>query len=121
MWASDFTYGSRSFDEKKKTIEGMKNADVVVLDDLGAEKELSSKGTAIGAIQLVLKHRYNQARPTIITTNLGQQDLEDYIGQRVWSRIRGKSMFLMLTGVDRRTADRNHAWGDIGVMIDESA
>jgi DNA replication protein DnaC len=121
VWASDFVYGSRSFDEKKKTIEGMKNAEVLVLDDLGAEKELSSKATAIGAIQLILKHRYNQTRPTIITTNLNQTELSEYIGQRVWSRVRGKSMFLNLTGYDHRTANRNHEWGDIGELREEPA
>jgi DNA replication protein DnaC len=121
VWASDFVYGSRSFDEKKKTIEGMKNAEVVILDDLGAEKELSSKATAIGAIQLILKHRYNQAKPTIITTNLNQTELSEYIGQRVWSRVRGKSMFINLTGGDHRTANRNHEWGDIGELREEPA
>jgi len=121
VWASDFVYGSRSFDEKKKTIEGMKNAEVLVLDDLGAEKELSSKATAIGAIQLVLKHRYNQSKPTIITSNLSQDDLNEYIGQRVWSRVRGKSMFLNINGYDHRTANRNHEWGDIGELREEPA
>jgi DNA replication protein DnaC len=115
-WASDFVYGSRSFDEKKKSIEQMKRADILVLDDLGQEMELSSKGTVIGAIQLILKHRTNEAKTTIITSNINEDTLADHLGQRIWSRIRNRSDVLIMTGADHRAEGRNHSWGDVGTM-----
>ncbi len=112
-WASDFVYGSRSFDEKKKSIEQMKRADILVLDDLGQEMELSSKGSVIGAIQLILKHRTNEAKATIITSNINEDTLADYLGQRIWSRVRSRSDVLVMTGADHR-ASIPRGWEDIG-------
>jgi len=112
-WASDFVYGSRSFEEKKKSIEQMKRADILVLDDLGQEMELSSKGTVIGAIQLILKHRTNEAKSTIITSNINETTLAEHLGQRIWSRVRNRSDVVIMTGADHREYKAT-GWEDLG-------
>lgn len=109
VWASDFVYGSRSFDEKKKTIESMKFADVLVLDDLGAEMELKNRANVTGSLQTVLLYRYNEAKPTIITTNIKSDDLKTHLGQRVWSRLEGKCQFIPVVGPDQRVADTSQS------------
>jgi len=115
VWASDFVYGSKSFEEKKKIIEGMKKASVLILDDLGAELGISSKATAIGAVKLILMERYNELRPTIITTNIQTEELQDYLGKRVWSRLQGKNLNIPLIGRDCRIED--NPWSDLGKLI----
>jgi len=116
VWAHDFVYGSRSFEEKKKSIDRMKRAEVLILDDLGAELGLSNKTTAIGALNLVIMHRYNQAKPTICTTNLPPEKLKDYLGKRAWSRLQGKNLNIPLIGQDYRITD--NPWADLGELVE---
>lgn len=112
-WAHDLVYGVKSFDDKKQNIESMKHARVLILDDLGAELELASKSQPIGTIRLVLMDRYDKTLPTIITTNLGNEKLDEYLGARVMSRLRGKNISISLMGTDYR-ASKTADWSDVG-------
>lgn len=113
VWASDFVYGSQSFEGKKSVIDKMKRAQLLILDDLGAEQDLTSKNTVVGALQLILKHRTNEALPTIITTNMPQRELQDYLGQRIWSRVYQKSDFIALIGNDYRGMGQYQDWQEV--------
>lgn len=60
------------------------NAEVLVLDDLGAHNYTEWTKNKIYSI---LNHRLNLLLPTVITSNLDLDELEHYLGQRTTSRI----------------------------------
>ncbi|MBC7341211.1 MAG: ATP-binding protein [Clostridia bacterium] len=60
------------------------NAEVLVLDDLGAHNYTEWTKNKIYSI---LNHRLNLLLPTVITSNLDLDQLEEYLGQRTTSRI----------------------------------
>lgn len=112
-WTSDFMYGSKSFDYKSRAIERMKHIDILILDDLGAEQELlGDKAKAKAVILNIIAHRYNFAKPTILTTNLLLKKLappddklptiEEYLGSRVYSRMREHIEAIPMLGRDYR-------------------
>lgn len=57
---------------------------VVVLDDLGSERP---SDFAIDTANLLISHRYNEALPTILTSNLGLREIAARYGERISSRI----------------------------------
>lgn len=74
----------------------IKNADLLVIDDIG--KELSDK---LGAAQLdaALRTRYANSRPTIITSNLSKGKIEaNYKSEFITSLISGSMIDIMFTG-----------------------
>lgn len=62
----------------------MKSTLVLVIDDLGQEKE--SEWTRQILYQ-VINHRYEHQKPTVITTNLTQDGLANYLGEAMASRL----------------------------------
>ncbi len=72
----------------------------LVLDDLGAEKESEYSMTAL---YMILNHRYENNKITIITSNMAIVEIGDKIGERISSRIDafGKGVW-HLTGKDWR-------------------
>ncbi len=113
-FCSDFSYGAREFSHKTKTIERMKNTDILILDDLGAEQALSSSGKTTGkeVVMNVIRHRYNAALPTIYTTNLKQQQIEEYLDKRLFSRVISKCESIPIGGADYRMFV--DAWSQVG-------
>jgi DNA replication protein DnaC len=74
--------------------------DVLVLDDLGAER--TSDWTSERLYALV-NRRWLDQRPTIATSNLDAADLKEAIGDRMFSRLaKSGAVTLGLTGDDRR-------------------
>lgn len=75
-----------------------RTADVLMLDDLGAEQQ--TEWAAAQLFQLV-NHRYERGMTTIITTNIRSIDAPR---DRLWSRIYGeeRSWVITTTGPDRR-------------------
>ena len=59
-------------------------AEVLILDDLGAHNYTE---WTINTLYLIINHRLNYQRPVIITTNIGIEDLESFLGERTTSRI----------------------------------
>ena len=89
------------------------SAELLVLDDLGAEKTSEWVQETLG---LVINSRYNARRPTIITTNL--QDDNDstnpnsfmfQIGARTRSRLVEMCEWVQIEGADERDKDREAA------------
>lgn len=72
--------------------------DVLVVDDLGAEK---TSEYAHAVIYSILNNRYEDMKPTIITTNLSSKDITGSYGGRILSRIASGSV-ITLDGNDRR-------------------
>ncbi len=77
---------SRDSDELEDDI--MREAcavDVLVMDDLGAER---TSGWVRDRLYLIINRRYERLKPTIVTTNFGTDDLKAQVGERIVSRLR---------------------------------
>lgn len=85
--------------EKEKTMQYYKSADVLIIDDLGAEtpKDWASEKT----FELI-NYRYNEDLLTIVTTNLNPKEIQSTIGARVFSRLMEMCDVMELTGEDYR-------------------
>jgi len=83
-------------------------ADLLVLDDLGAEK---TSEWVEETLNLIVNTRYNERRATLFTSNYEiREDLSDpdslavRVGFRMWSRLHEMCEFVTLKGVDFRIA-----------------
>jgi DNA replication protein DnaC len=75
------------------------NVDLLVLDDLGAERRTDWTADRISA---VLVSRYDDCLPTVVTSNLAPETLEQTVGARIWSRLWDGALRLKISGSDRR-------------------
>src|SRR4051794_38504163 len=82
----------------------VKNADFLVLDDLGSER---STEWVKERIFVIVNHRYREALPTIFTSNIGPEDLPAQLGDRTASRIIAMCEGVELIGADYRETVRN--------------
>jgi DNA replication protein DnaC len=89
----------RDIDEWMDTV---KNANLLVLDDLGAEKPTP---WVQERIFVIVNHRYREALPTIFTSNIGPKDLAAQLGERTASRIVAMTEGIELEGDDYREAE----------------
>lgn len=67
-------------------IEDLTEADLLVLDDLGAEK-LTDR--AVETLYLIFNRRSQDGRATIVTTNVARQEAATKLGERTASRLAG--------------------------------
>lgn len=70
--------------QNEKIIEKLAKIELLVIDDLGAEK---MSDWVAETIYLLIDERYGNMRPTIITSNFDLEELEARVGDRVCSRI----------------------------------
>jgi len=77
---------SREVDDFDKTVqlEYLKQVDLLIIDDLGAE---NITPFAQNQIRILIEDRNNFNKPWIINSNLNLNELQDYYGQRVTDRI----------------------------------
>lgn len=75
--------------------------DLLVLDDLGTERQNEWTGERL---YVVVNRRWLERRPTIVTSNLAPEALEEAIGSRTFSRLADDALALVLAGDDRRRA-----------------
>lgn len=83
----------------REGIQRLMDADLMILDDLGAEKV-----TDFVAQELfhVINHRINHERPMVISTNLRPQEIAQSYGERIASRLLGGFDAYALRGKDVR-------------------
>ncbi len=67
--------------------------DIALLDDLGAQ---TSSEWVKDTISAVITHRYNERKPTIITTNLKADEFVERLGERTASRLHGMCRFIQI-------------------------
>ena len=80
-------------------INNIKNADLVIFDDLGIGQLTSSdKNNLLD----VIDYRLNSHKSTVFTSNLDYNQLVDLFGDRLASRIYHSSTIIELRGSDRR-------------------
>ena len=84
--------------EYNALIESILNVDLLVIDDL-AEKTTDSKNIELLTI---IDHRLNNSKPTIISTNLTLEELQDIYEDRIISRIIGNYIIKRFYGEDIR-------------------
>ena len=79
-------YNSQSSACELEMIEALGRVDLLVIDDLGAEKRTDwSEQT----IYTIIDERYSSSRATMITTNLSLEELEEKVGCRTMDRLIG--------------------------------
>lgn len=81
------------------TMDSMRQADLLVLDDLGSEYDTPFQNSTLFSI---LNYRLEQQKPTIINTNLTFQEIQRRYSDRVASRLLTLYTCLKFTGVDVR-------------------
>lgn len=91
----------RVFDthEPDDVLEDAKTVEVLLLDDIGAEKVTDWVRDRLFA---VINERYNQRRLTMFTSNLAPEKLAEHVGERVAWRIMEMCRVIQLTGPNRR-------------------
>lgn len=93
---------SEKFGGDQKYLDGLNRFDLLVIDDLGAERDTEFTWEKV---MNVIDARYRAGLPIIITTNLSMRQLSDQSDirrQRVYSRLREMCVFLEIQGADRR-------------------
>lgn len=93
------TFNSSSQETEGGIVDTLTRREVVVLDDLGAEK---GSEWALSVLYLIINCRYEAMRPTIITTNLSMAQIAESMGDRIASRIAGMCRVVKMEGKDRR-------------------
>ena len=83
----------------ENTEESLLDCDLLILDDLGAE--FSTQFT-VSAIYNIINTRLLKRLPTIISTNLGIEGIQQKYTERVASRLIGEYTLLRFTGKDVR-------------------
>lgn len=78
-----------------------RDAKVLVLDDLGAERPTDWTAERLYAL---INRRWLNELPTIVTSNLEPNQLRTAIGERLYSRLAHEALAIRLSGVDRRRA-----------------
>ncbi len=96
-------FGKVSEEENMDTVNLLINADLLVLDDLGAE---FSSQFYESVTYNIINSRINLGLPTIISTNLTAAELQKKYNERIISRIFGEFSTLCLVGEDIRQIKR---------------
>lgn len=91
-----------SFNGKAFDVDKYKEAEFLILDDLGVEKTTEfAEGVLFG----IIDYRYERKLPTVITSNIALDDLAKAYpknGERMASRLMEMTPVLPLIGADRR-------------------
>lgn len=82
-----------------ESVEGLVRADLLVLDDLGAERPTEWAREQLFA---VVNAAYEEGHVLIVTSNLKPSDLRDRLGERIVSRLVEACDLVPMTGPDRR-------------------
>ncbi|OLN29935.1 DNA replication protein DnaC [Desulfosporosinus metallidurans] len=96
------SYSSKSTESEEEIINAVKQCDVLILDDLGAERHKGDDDWATEKLFTIVDFRYRNMRPIFSTTNCTPDSLEDKIGQRIMSRLREICDLIPCLGDDYR-------------------
>lgn len=69
---------------EEQVIDKYSGVELLILDDLGSEK---TSDFTIQSLYLIIDRRNRELKPTIITTNLSLQEIEENINARIASRL----------------------------------
>lgn len=93
-------YEKHSFKDEKTLLDEFKNIRILVIDDVGStfgdSKRISSD------LFDFFDYRYSQRLSTIMTTNLSKEELQSYLGERTFDRLKSCCHFISLTSPESR-------------------
>lgn len=94
----------RSYDtcEMNENIAKIKNARMVVLDDIGTDSTLNDFGTKREVFAEIIDNTEKTSQLLIITTNLNKEQLIERYGSRVFDRIIATTKRVLFTGKSLR-------------------
>jgi DNA replication protein DnaC len=92
-------FGNSAGNESGYDLDRYYICDLLIIDDLGAE--VSNQFT-VSTIYNVLNSRISSGLPTVISTNLNQNELNSRYWDRITSRILGEFRPLLFSGSDVR-------------------
>jgi DNA replication protein DnaC len=115
------TYNSSTRSTEADVIRPVMDAELLVLDDLGAERPTD---WVEETMNLIVNTRYNHRRATIFTSNYPLaaptgshvEELKERVGFRLFSRLHEMCEFLPLEGVDYRQLPPNASPEDIASL-----
>lgn len=93
---------SGMYDGKQEYIDGLNKFDLLVIDDLSAERDTEFMNEIVFSI---IDSRYRAGLPLIVTTNLTSEEIKnpaDVRKQRTYSRLLEMTIPVEVTGRDRR-------------------
>lgn len=101
------TYDKNRNISEYQLLEAYKGVDLLVIDDIGQE---NCTDWAIAQLYDIINDRYERCLPTIVTTNLNEQDLIDswsekanyWTAKAIVSRLHEMTMGITMNGRDRR-------------------
>lgn len=95
-------------DESKEEVEMfMKRAQVLVLDDITTDAR-NKEGFLQAGLEAIMRHRYNNNLPTILTTNMRESEIQNEF-PRPYSLISGLTKWLTMEGADFRPVSLENA------------
>jgi DNA replication protein DnaC len=86
------TFGPSSEVEYDQRFEDIRDAQVLILDDLGTE---NASGWAREKLFQIINHRYNYAMPTVVTSNRAPKDIDPRIFSRLSDRALSQDLILI--------------------------
>ena len=78
------TYSSYGKEGEETILKSLSNADLLIIDDLGTEQK---NEWSASKIYNIIDSRYRNSLPTIITTNININDLENMYHKRTYDRL----------------------------------
>lgn len=90
------SYDNNGFDT---VLDRFKNAHLLIIDDLGAEK---TTDWVLDIFFEIIDYRYAELKPVIIATNLTPAEIKQKLDERIMSRIYEMCIGIKLTGKDYR-------------------
>lgn len=107
-----FTAGWRDEAERAWFNKRIRNATMLVIDDLGREHKGRSE-VVESMLDQVIRHRVANALPTLLTTNYSPQEIQGGYGPNVMSLLYERSAWVEVAGRDYRTRSNERARTEI--------
>lgn len=95
------TYNPAAIETESAVIRDLGGVGLLVIDDLGPDREGRATEHVLGTLHEVLSERIGNLRSTIVTTNLPASAIEQHYGGAIASRLQMLRL-VTLGGVDRR-------------------
>ena len=89
-----------NYRDNTEPVDEFKRAKILVVDDLGSSYGDSKK--IMSVLFDLFDYRYSQGLATIVTTNLSKDELQAYVGERTFDRLRCCCHYIALTSPESR-------------------
>ena len=99
------TYQAGASTNEEETLKFFSSIQLLVIDEVGVQKGSEAEKRILFSI---LDNRVTSNKPSILLSNLGPKALEELLGDRLYERIRSKSVPMLFAGTSMRkpaTAD----------------